>query len=185
MEQKVNDFIATSCGIFFATDYIEKIDLDGNNRMKISKKGDYNFLDIFGGFIFYSDGHNYYAISIDGKENYIVKKNITGALITDNKFFYIDSDKNLVYFDIDTKETSIIDKGRNVIVYNDDIFYIKGNCIRKYSNKDCIFPEDKEDINIKFYYNIGNMLYILYEDELNHSFSFISLDIKTGEINTV
>lgn len=96
-EKYVGEIFVTSENIFYISDSIEKIDLDGSRHESLTKEGNYFNIDICGDYIFYtelSDNFKIYAVKKDGSQQYLVMENARAGVILGEYLYYVDMATN-------------------------------------------------------------------------------------------
>lgn len=192
IEDPVADMIVTSDTIYFLTDSIEKVDLDGNNRTNIMPEGEYYYLDYQDNSLFYTsleNGVDLYRINQDESKSYILLEEAKGSVVIDNNVYYTGVEDNMLYcYGLVEKTSKQIDKGYNVNVRDDNIYYIKENQIYCFTeNKQCeyysteYFSGFQEDCEIEFYYIVNDYMYLIYHSHEEEISKFIWINLETLE----
>ena len=194
VEDAVDDMVVTSEAIYFITDTIEKINLDGTGRTELLEKGEYLYLDVYGDYLFYTtltDGIDLYTISSEGKQNTLLLDEAKGAVVIEDNIYYTGVEDNLLYC-YDAKEQAMkqIDKGYNVNVWQDKIYYIKEKQLCCYQNGQSsnilseFFAEYIDKSEIENYYIHSDFMYIIYSICIDgvDSTQLISYHLVSGQI---
>ncbi len=113
----VEDMVVTSDAIYFISNTIEKIDLEGKERVQLLPEGEYFYLDVCGDNLFYTcikDNVNLYTVSKEGKNSYLLLEGAKGSVVIEDKIFLYWVEDNMLYcYDAKDQTKKLIDMGYN------------------------------------------------------------------------
>lgn len=189
VEDFVEDMVVTSDAIYFISNTIEKISLDGKKRIPLISEGEYFYLDICGDNLFYTcigDSIDLYTVSNEGENPHLLLKEAKGSVVIEDRIFYTGVEDNILYC-YNTKDQSkeLIDTGYNANVWKDNIYYIKNNNLYCYIDDTSTvvlqdyFEQIIDDYQLEAYYIVNDYMYIIYSvygDDIGYE-QMIALDL--------
>ncbi len=168
----VEDMVVTSDAIYFISNTIEKIDLEGKERVQLLPEGEYFYLDVCGDNLFYTcieDNVNLYTVSKEGKNPHLLLEGAKGSVVIEDKIFYTGVEDDMLYcYDIKDQTKKLIDMGYNANIWNDNIYYIRNNYLCCYSNNiyttilQDYFEQIADSYELEAYYIVNDYMYIVY-----------------------
>lgn len=191
----VEDMVVTSDAVYFISNTIEKISLDGRQRKQLMPEGDYFYLDVYGDHLFYTlmeEQVNLYVADNRGEHTELLLEGAKGAVVIEDTIFYTGVDDDMLYcYNARNQTKTLIDEGYNANIWKDNIFYIKEN--RLYCCADGVSTDILQDYFgqmdgsyvLEAYYIVDDSIYVNYSihadgDDYNE---MIAVDLADG--NTV
>ncbi len=189
------DYVLSEDTIYYSTDFLQRMDLDGNNIHQLTENGEFSKLDLYGDYIFCTD---YTTLSIlavknDGSEKVLVKENAKGYdVIGDYLYYYDEINFSMMgCLHIPTGEIKMVEFGLLPNLWEDSLYIHNGNTIKQFDlehnliNEFEVLNTDSEDeVMIEGLYIVGGNFYILYRPiQSSYDLMYLaSVDLSTGEL---
>lgn len=201
-DEGVLHFIVTKEQIYFVTNYIECMDLDGNNRKIIlSEKGDYGDLCFCNEYILYCDYSNprIYAVNIEDGQRYLVIENAKAcSRYGEYLYYYLHEVTSadscpLRRYNLITGEIENVAMGIRPNIQG-DIIYSNGTSKIRYAKvgewkEEIYYPKqdtqkiEEEELLIDRYYIVNHKIYLISKRrDSNEKLQLYELDEETGEL---
>ena len=196
-EDKVGYYLVTGEGIFYNSEDIKRMNLDGSECTVIQEytgKGEYAWLSIFGDCLFTADvlsGKQLHAVKLDGSGQYLLTEGILYPTVEGDNLWFSGKKGEVTKLSLKTGEEKKWNEtyAFRIIPYKDVIYYHNLGGVYALKEEDNepekLYPSDPDGEHFieLFWVAADKVFFCDYLEEGNKTFQY--LDLITGELGIV